>query len=409
MKIYLVGGAVRDQLLDIPSKDKDWVVIGSSSKEMLELGYQQVGADFPVFIHPDSHEEYALARTERKKGYGYQGFTCHTSPDVTLEEDLLRRDLTINAMAMDNNGNTIDPYGGRTDIKNKILRHVSAAFSEDPLRILRVARFAARFSQLGFNIAPKTIELMSDMVLRGEADYLVPERVWQETQRALKEKSPWTYFETLQQTNCLEVLFKELNVLFGIPQPKQHHPEIDCGIHALLSLKAACILSIKPEVRFASLVHDLGKACTDSSKWPRHHGHETLGLAPITQLCARLKIPNNYKELAALVSEFHTHIHKAFELTEKTILKVFKRCDAFRRPGRFHDLLLCCEADSKGRYGFEENAYPQADFFKEALSSANAVTVEDLISQGFKGKQLGIQIDLHRCNNIKAFALSYPS
>ena len=407
MKIYLVGGAVRDQLLDIPSKDKDWVVIGSSTKEMLALGYHQVGADFPVFLHPESQEEYALARTERKKGHGYQGFTCHASPEVTLEEDLLRRDLTINAMAKDNKGNIIDPYNGQTDLKNKILRHVSTAFCEDPLRILRVARFAARFNHRDFGIAQETIELMSNMVLSGETDYLVPERVWQETQQALKEKAPWVYFETLQQTGCLNSLFKELNILFGIPQPEKHHPEIDCGLHALLSLKAACNISNKPEVRFASLVHDLGKACTDQSKWPSHHGHEKLGLDPITQLCTRLKIPNNYKDLALLACEYHTHIHKAFELTEKTVLKVLKNCDAFRRPDRFHDLLLCCEADSKGRYGFEEKAYPQASFFKEALITANSITTNDLMAQGFKGKELGIQIDVHRCKKLKTLSLSY--
>ena len=409
MKAYLVGGAVRDTLLNLPVRERDWVVLEETPEAMLQKGFTEVGKDFPVFLHPKTKDEYALARTERKTTHGYKGFAVYATPDVSLEEDLLRRDLTINAMAMLDNGEIIDPYGGQEDLKNRVFRHISPAFCEDPVRVLRIARFCARYQHLGFHIAPETQKLMQDMVTQGEINHLVPDRVWAETAKALSEQSPSAYFQALRDCGALARIFPEIDALFGVPQTAVYHPEIDTGIHTLMVLDQAVLLSDKTTVRFAALTHDLGKALTPRANWPSHHGHETLGLAPITQLCARLKIPNNYKELAALVSEFHTHIHKAFELTEKTILKVFKRCDAFRRPGRFHDLLLCCEADSKGRYGFEENAYPQADFFKEALSSANAVTVEDLISQGFKGKQLGIQIDLHRCNNIKAFALSYPS
>lgn len=388
MKIYLVGGAVRDRLLGLPVKDRDWVVVGATPSQMLNDGFQQVGADFPVFLHPKTKEEYALARTERKKGNGYQGFECHASPDVTLEEDLKRRDLTINAMASDESS-IIDPYNGQDDLNNKILRHVSNAFSEDPLRILRVARFAARFSHLGFSIAEETMSLMRDIVKSGEASHLVAERVWQETARALTEQSPWVYFETLRECGALQVLFPELDKLFGIPQPELHHPEIDTGIHSMMSLKAACEFSESISVRFAALIHDLGKGLTPISEWPKHHGHEKKGLAPIKALCSRLKAPNEVRTLSLLAGEFHTHVHRAFELKPATLLKVIKSSDAFRNNERFRQLLLVCEADAKGRTGFEANKYPQRQYFLDAFDAAKAVEVSELIDQGFSGKELG--------------------
>ncbi|UZE97039.1 multifunctional CCA addition/repair protein [Alkalimarinus alittae] len=388
MKIYLVGGAVRDRLLGLPIKDRDWVVVGATPEQMINDGYQQVGADFPVFLHPKTKEEYALARTERKKGNGYLGFECHASPDVTLEEDLKRRDLTINAMASFEN-TLVDPYSGQDDLNKRILRHVSGAFAEDPLRILRVARFAARFHHLGFSIADETIKLMSEIVRSGEASHLVAERIWQETARALGEQSPWVYFEVLRECGALKVLFPELDTLFGVPQPELHHPEIDTGIHSLMSLKAASLLSSDIEVRFAALTHDLGKGLTPMSEWPRHHGHEKKGLTPIKALCARLKAPNDVRTLSLLAGEFHTHVHRAFDLKPATLLKVIKSSDAFRNHSRLKQLLLVCEADAKGRTGYEDTEYPQRQYFLDAFDAANTVEVSELIKQGFNGKELG--------------------
>mgnify|MGYP003627201467 CR=1 FL=1 len=401
MQIFLVGGAVRDKLLKLDYKDKDWVVVGSSPNEMLSKGFSQVGIDFPVFLHPKTHEEYALARTERKQGQGYTGFVCDTSESVSLEEDLIRRDLTINAMAQSKEGKLVDPYNGQQDLEKKILRHVSPAFIEDPLRVLRVARFASRFHHLGFTIAPETITLMKSMTETGELNHLVSERVCQETIRALAEPSPEIYFNVLRETGALKVLFPELDALFGIPQPEKYHPEIDCGIHSIMVLQQAATLSQAPAVRFASLIHDLGKALTDQDKWPHHYGHEKLGLKPIKALCKRLRIPNNYKDLSLLVSEYHTHIHKALELKPQTLLKVLKQCDAFRRPDRFNDILICAKADSKGRTGYENITYPQADFFRDILIATQSVTVKTLVTQGFKGKELGEKIDLARLEAIK--------
>lgn len=400
MQIYLVGGAVRDQLLNIPVKDKDWVVVGSSPSEMLSQGYSQVGQDFPVFLHPKTHEEYALARTERKQGSGYTGFVCDSSDSVTLEEDLLRRDLTINAIAQDQEGHLIDPYKGQQDIQNKLLRHVSPAFKEDPLRVLRVARFAARFHHLGFRIAPETCSLMRTMTASGELDHLVAERVCQETLRAISERSPAVYFEVLREVGALKVLFPEIDALFGIPQPEKYHPEIDCGIHTLMVLEQATLLSEDTTVRCAALLHDLGKALTDPDKWPHHYGHERLGLKAIKRLCERIRIPNNIKELALLASEYHTHIHKAFELRPDTVLKVLKNCDAFRRQERFTALLTCAKADARGRTGFEQSDYPQESFFKEALQAAQAIDIQTLVKQGHKGKELGDKIDKERVQAI---------
>lgn len=391
---YLVGGAVRDQLLGLPIKDRDWVVTGVTPTDMLQQGFKPVGSDFPVFLHPHTSEEYALARTERKTAKGYHGFQFHAATDVTLEQDLARRDLTINAMAQDANGKLIDPYGGQADLQQRLLRHVSAAFSEDPVRILRVARFAARFAPLGFQVASETQRLMQDMVAAGEVDTLVPERVWQETVRALAEPEPACFFEVLRGCGALAVLFPELERLFGVPQPANYHPEIDCGIHTLMVLQQAVQLSHDPEVRFAALTHDLGKGLTPATILPSHHGHERISRELTTQLCERLKIPNRFRELAEHVAEQHGRIHKALELQAKTVLNVLEVTDAFRKPERFEQLLLACEADSKGRTGFENRPYPQAAYFREALQACQQVDVQTVIQAGFQGVQ--IKDELHR-------------
>jgi tRNA nucleotidyltransferase (CCA-adding enzyme) len=401
LNCYLVGGAVRDKLLGLTVKDRDWVVVGSDTNKMLALGFKQVGADFPVFLHPETSEEYALARTERKSGKGYQGFECNSSETVTLEEDLLRRDLTVNAIAEDIHGALIDPYHGAKDLQNKVLRHVSPAFSEDPLRVLRLARFAARFAALGFKIAEETLQLCRQISHSGELTHLSPERVWQETQTALTTNSPEVYFEVLSEVGALEILFPEIAKLFGVPQPEKYHPEIDCGVHALMSLAQATLISTQPRVRFAALIHDLGKALTPAREWPRHFGHEKTGLKPITALCRRIKAPKDFKDLALLCCEFHTHIHRAEELRADTALKVLKRCDAFRRPQRFEQILQVSTADARGRTGFEDSPYPQAHLFRRYLQAATEVDVKSLVQQGFKGAELGEQIDLSRTALIK--------
>lgn len=407
MEILLVGGAVRDRLLNIRIKDRDWVVIGATPEQLISQGFEQVGADFPVFLHPDTHEEHALARTERKSGKGYQGFDCRFSPDVTLEEDLLRRDLTINAMAEDSHGNIIDPYKGQADLKNKILRHVSPAFSEDPLRVLRVARFAARFAEQGFTIAKETMTLMRNMVKRGELKHLVAERVWQETQRALSETSPHVYFEVLQQCGALKVWFGEIDALFGVPQPEKHHPEVDTGVHTLMSLQACIRLSPQVATRWAVITHDLGKALTEKHKLPRHIAHETRGLAAVKALCKRLKVPKDAQELALLSCEYHTHCHRALELKAATILKVFNQLDAWRKPERFEQFLLVCEADAKGRTGFEDTSYPQANFMREALKQALSITAQDMIQQGLAGAAIRAGLDQARSEHIGRWRKDY--
>lgn len=398
---YLVGGAVRDQLLGLPIKDRDWVVTGVTPADMLQQGFKPVGSDFPVFLHPQTSEEYALARTERKTAKGYHGFQFHAATDVTLEQDLARRDLTINAMAQDASGKLIDPYGGQADLQQRLLRHVSAAFSEDPVRILRVARFAARFAPLGFQVASETQRLMQDMVAAGEVDALVPERVWQETVRALAEPEPARFFEVLRGCGALAVLFPEVERLFGVPQPAQYHPEIDCGIHTLLVLQQAAQLSAATEVRFAALTHDLGKGLTPADILPSHHGHERLSRELTTQLCERLKIPNRFRELAEHVAEQHGRIHKALELQAKTVLNVLEVTDAFRKPERFEQLLLACEADSKGRTGFESRPYPQAAYFREALRACQQVEVQTVIQAGFQGVQIKEELHRRRITVIK--------
>lgn len=407
MQIYLVGGAVRDALLGLPIKDKDWVVVGATPEQLLKQGYSQVGADFPVFLHPDNHDEYALARTERKTAPGYAGFECYAAADVTLEDDLLRRDLTINAMAQDDQGNIIDPYQGQQDLDKKLLRHVSPAFAEDPLRVLRIARFSARYQPLNFKIAPETQDLMLQMTKDGELTHLVAERVWQETHRSLLEKSPTTYFEVLQSCGALAVIFPELDALFGVPQPEQHHPEIDTGIHTLMCLQQACLLSPKAEVRFATLLHDLGKAFSPQEMLPKHHGHEQKGLAAVKTLCERLKVPKEYLQLALMACEYHTHVHRALELKPSTLLKTLKALDVIRRPERFDDFLLACEADSKGRTGFENITYPQAEYFKQAADQIRQIGIQDIVKQGFKGKEIGEQLAKRQLEALKTFKTEY--
>ncbi|WP_221800854.1 multifunctional CCA addition/repair protein [Oceanobacter mangrovi] len=409
MQIFLVGGAVRDALLGLAVKDRDWVVTGATPEQLLQLGYQQVGADFPVFLHPQTHEEHALARTERKSGHGYQGFECRFSPDITLEEDLLRRDLTINAMAQDSDGNIIDPYGGQQDLQQRLLRHVSDAFGEDPLRVLRVARFAARLTPLGFTVAPETMTLMQRMVADGELQHLVAERVWQETQRALLEPHPEVYFQVLRQCGALAVWFSEIDALFGVPQPEQYHPEIDCGVHALMSLQAAVRLSADLAVRWAALTHDLGKALTPNEEWPRHIAHESRGIKPAQALAKKLKAPKDCAELSALSSQWHTHVHRALELRPETILKLFDGMDVWRRPERFEQLLLVSMADSRGRTGFEDCDYPQADYLRAALQQALTVDARQLIEQGISGAAIRPALAQARAKQLSSWKAARQS
>jgi len=411
MQTYLVGGAVRDQLLNYPFIEKDWVVVGATVNEMLKLGYQQVGKDFPVFLHPDTKEEHALARTERKTAPGYSGFNIHASPEITLEEDLQRRDLTINAIAQDSDGNIIDPYNGQADLDNKVLRHVSDAFCEDPVRVLRVARFAARYAHLGFTVAEETMQLMKTMVLKKEVDALVAERVWQEMQKALGEKNPEEFIKVLKECGALKRILPEIDILFGIPQPEKYHPEIDTGIHTLMALQQACILSNDKTVRFAALCHDLGKGATAKETWPSHHGHEQLGVDIIKATCKRLKVPNDFKDLAVITSNYHLHVHKVFELNPKTIIKVLERADAFRKPERFNLFLLACQADFQGRKSFEDREYPQTEFMQEALSSAKNVDIQAFKEMGLKGQDMAEAIRKARIATISKLAkpeIDYP-
>jgi len=396
MEIYRVGGAVRDELLGLPVSDHDWVVTGATPEQMLADGYRQVGRDFPVFLHPQTREEYALARTERKTAPGYHGFEVDAAPEVTLEQDLSRRDLTINAMARDSEDRLIDPYDGQADLERRLLRHVSPAFSEDPLRILRVARFAARFHDLGFRVADETRALMQQMVQAGEAEALVAERVWVECQRALCEPHPGQFFTVLRDCGALAVLLPELDRLFGVPQPEKHHPEIDTGVHSLMVLEQAVKLSEEPQVRFAALVHDVGKGETPESEWPRHIAHEQRSARLIEQLCRRLRVPKDYRELAVLVARFHTHCHRAFELRPETLLKMLETTDAFRRPQRFEQFLLACEADARGRLNFEKIVYDQARYLHQACAVAGAIEVAPLIEQGLQGQALAQQLRQQR-------------
>lgn len=400
MQVFLVGGAVRDKQLGIPVSERDWCVVGATPAELKTLGYRQVGKDFPVFLHPDTGEEYALARTERKTGPGYHGFEFDTSPDIKLEDDLKRRDLTINAMALDSNGQLVDPYGGARDIEAGLLRHVSDAFREDPVRILRTAKFAARFADRGFRVADETRELIYEMVQAGEADALVPDRVWKETETALSGPSPAVFFEVLRDCGALKAVFPEIDALFGVPQPPRWHPEIDCGVHCLMVLTQAANLSELPDVRFAALVHDLGKAETPKELLPRHPGHEQRSVDIIRNFARRLPVPTASRELALAVAEFHGHAHRALELKPGSVCKLLERCDAFRRPERFARFLLSCEADARGRTGFEDRPYPQADYLAGAFAAARAVAPAEVIGDERDGKKIALLIRQARVRAI---------
>ncbi|MDP1316699.1 multifunctional CCA addition/repair protein [Acinetobacter lwoffii] len=378
MQVYLVGGAVRDHLLGHPYHEKDYVVVGATPAQMLDLGYQPVGKDFPVFLHPQTKEEYALARTERKSSAGYHGFEFYTDVSVTLEQDLIRRDLTINAMAMDDAGQVYDPYGGQQDLENRILRHVSDAFIEDPLRVLRIARFAARYTSAGFVIADETLALMQRLTESGELNALTPERVWKETSRALSERHADVYFEVLRQCGALKVLFPEIDALYGIPQRPEYHPEIDCGIHTMMSLQQACRQNYSLDVRFAVLVHDLGKALTPLEELPRHIMHEERGIKPVNDLCDRLKVPTYTKQLALAVCKEHLKCHQAFNLKPGTLWRLLQRLDVLRRPERVEAFVQACECDSRGRLGLEDRAYPQAQYVLDAMQTVRAIKAQDL-------------------------------
>ncbi len=402
MKTYLVGGAVRDELLGYPHSEKDWVVVGATPEQMLASGFQQVGRDFPVFLHPDTKEEYALARTERKTAPGYKGFEIHADTEVTLEQDLQRRDLTINALAKDPSGNIIDPFNGLKDLHDKMLRHVSPAFCEDPVRILRVARFAARYAHLDFHVADQTMHLMKQMVANGEVDALVPERVWQEMEKALSERSPERFVEVLRDCGALQRILPELDKLFGVPQPEQHHPEIDSGKHTLLVLQQACRLSDDTEVRFAALMHDLGKGTTPRSEWPHHIEHEVRGAEIVLDVCKRLRVPNAYRDLAERTARFHLHYVRALELKPATVVKTLEQLDAFRKPLRFEKFLLACEADARGRLGYENRSYPQGDYLREAFNVTRDVDVKALVDQGYSNQELAEKIRQKRIRRVAA-------
>lgn len=406
MQFFLVGGAVRDELLNMPVKERDWVVLGATPKQMLEQGFTAVGKDFPVFLHPKTKEEYALARTERKTAPGYTGFQFYAAPDVTLEQDLARRDLTINAIAKTGANQWVDPYGGRQDINAKILRHVSAAFTEDPVRILRVARFAARYRHLGFTVAEQTNALMAHMVNAGEVSHLVAERVWKELSRALLEPTPEAFIQTLRDCGALNVILPELDALFGVPQRKEYHPEVDTGVHTLMSLQAACALSQSAEVRFAVLLHDLGKALTPADILPRHHGHEITSAKLARKVCARLKAPKAFAKLAEHVAEFHTHSHRAMELTPKKIVALFNQLGAFKSSEYLEYFLLACKADAQGRLGFENTSYPQMDYLMGALTACKPIIAAPFLKQGLQGPQIGEAIHKARIHAVKSYKAS---
>lgn len=399
MKIYSVGGAVRDELLGLPVKDHDYVVVGTTPEAMVAQGFRPVGKDFPVFLHPATHEEYALARTERKSGHGYRGFQIFASPKVTLEDDLARRDLTINAIARDTEGRLIDPFNGAADIEARVLRHVGPAFVEDPVRILRVARFAARF---GFEIAPETMALMRRMVEDGEADHLVAERVWQEFARGLMAEQPVRMFGVLRACGALARILPELDALFGVPQPALHHPEIDTGDHTMRALTCAAVGNEPLEVRFAVLVHDLGKGNTPQDQWPQHIGHEARSLPLIEALCDRIRVPVACKELALAVAKWHTHVHRALELRDETLLRVLEQCDAFRRPERFDAMLRASECDARGRLGLEDRSYPQAERMRHAARAASAVDAGAIARGAAKPEQIKSLVHQARLAAIRA-------
>ncbi|WP_371186503.1 multifunctional CCA addition/repair protein [Thalassotalea maritima] len=385
---YLVGGAVRDELLGRTVIEHDYLVVGVSQQTMLELGFVQVGKDFPVFLHPKTKDEYALARTERKQGQGYTGFVCYAEPDVTIEQDLLRRDLTINAMARDSKGNIIDPYHGQQDLKAKLLRHVSPAFSEDPLRVLRVARFAARYHYLGFKVADETMALMTTMVNQGELNALTPDRIWKEMSRALLEDNPEVFVQLLRDCGALKVIWPSLDKLFGVPNPIEHHGEVDSGIHTVMVLQQSVKFSDELAVRFAALTHDLGKGLTPETDWPKHYGHEKRGLPLVKDICKALRVPNQVRDLSLKVCEFHLHAHRAFELRPDTLLKMFDSLDAWRKPEQFAWFLTACHADATGRLGEEDSDYPQAEYLHKAHQLCASVDAREFVAQGLQGLQI---------------------
>ncbi len=399
LEVYLVGGAVRDQLLGLAVKDRDWVVVGSTPAEMESRGFKAVGHEFPVFLHPVTKEEYALARTERKIGAGYKGFKFSTSPDITLEQDLYRRDLTINAIAQSANGEIIDPFGGRHDLENRILRHVSTAFVEDPVRILRVARFRARFE---FGIAEETCELMRTMVGKGEVDALVAERIWMEVEGALGENKPSLFFQALRDCGALRPILPEIDALFGVAQSIQHHPEIDAGVHTLMVIDQAAKLTKDTVIRFAALVHDLGKALTPKDELPSHHGHERSGLPLIKQMCNRLRIPNEHRDLALVACRTHLKLHRIRELNPSSVLDLLEEIDAFRRPGRLEQVLAVAEADMRGRKGLEQERYVQRDILQDYFTAASGVDAAAIAQQQASGTKIAQQIREQRCAAIRA-------
>lgn len=409
MQIYVVGGAVRDRLLGLDVQDHDHVVVGATPEDMLAQGFRPVGKDFPVFLHPKTQEEYALARTERKTAPGYKGFVFHTSPDVTLEEDLIRRDLTINAIARAEDGTLTDPYGGVRDLEQRIFRHVSPAFEEDPVRILRLARFAARFAD--FTIAPETMELMQQMVAKGEVDALVPERVWQELSRGLMEAKPSRMLEVLRACGALARIMPELNALWGVPQPEKWHPEIDTGLHVLQVIDCAAELGMELPVRVACLLHDLGKGVTPSANWPAHHGHEELGVALVEAVCQRLRVPTECRDLAVMTTREHGNVGRALQLRANTIVKMLERCDAFRKPARFIQMLAATECDSRGRIGaqasFRDTPFPQRDHLAQALAAARAVDA-GAIARSCSEQPAQIPQRVHQAR-VHAVAAALPS
>lgn len=402
MEVYEVGGAIRDELLGLRVDERDWVVVGGSPAKLLSAGYVQVGKDFPVFLHPETKEEYALARTERKTGRGHTAFEFDTSPDVTLEQDLSRRDLTINALARDADGALVDPYGGRRDLEQRVLRHVSDAFREDPLRVLRTARFAARFAGLGFTVAAETLELMREIVASGELEALAGERVWQETDKALGTDRPDVFISTLREAGALAAVFPEVERLFGVPQPERWHPEIDTGVHVLMALRLAVRLSDDRAVRFAVLTHDLGKGTTPRASWPSHRGHGERSAELLAELGRRLPVPRRYERLATIVARLHGRVHRAAELKPKTLFDLIAEADGLRQPERFEQFLLACEADARGRAGLEDNAYAPADVLRAALAAAREADLEPAFARGLDGPELGAAIREQRIDAIRA-------
>ncbi len=417
LDIYLVGGAVRDKLLNRAVKDNDYLVVGSTVEQMLLLGFNQVGKDFPVFLHPKTKQEYALARTERKQGQGYTGFDCYAAPDVTIEQDLLRRDLTVNAMAMHDDGTIIDPYNGQKDLENRVLRHVSNAFIEDPLRVLRVARFAARYHNDGFTIAAETLELMTQISNSGELTTLSAERIWQEMQRALSEEDidgvqhPEIFFQVLHQCQALKALWPELDALWGVPNPPEWHPEICSGVHTMMVLQQAVLLTTtnqnKTAIRFAALCHDLGKGLTTSDQWPSHRGHEKSGLPLVEKISKQLKVPNYCKQLALKVCEHHLHCHKAFQLKASTLLRIFNQLDVWRKPQEFDDFIIACKSDFLGRLGFENKPYPQEQYLKDAAQAATKVNAKVFVEKGLQGIAIKEAIANARLEAIKEVKQQY--